>query len=216
MGCYNRKSFLQYNNSNNRGRQHFGWPATDDGPWLPPSMAATTIQRGHLRHVFLLRMIANRLEGGMDTLAAATTSIVWDGLLQQQIVPAIQQQQQQREAAFVMASHRRWSMAATTIQRGYLRHVFLRKIDATIHSCIQQHCLAHTSAHIRLTALGNANGASPLFGIANDNGTYPITGIANANRVLWGEYMASPLFGIGNGIASANSSCICTSDSFWK
>ena len=130
MGCYNRKSFLQYNNSNNRGRQHFGWPATDDGPWLPPSMAATTIQRGHLRHVFLLRMIANRLEGGMDTLAAATTSIVWDGLLQQQIVPAIQQQQQQREAAFVMASHRRWSMAATTIQRGYLRHVFLRKFDA--------------------------------------------------------------------------------------
>ncbi len=112
--------------------------------------------------------------------------------------------------------HRRWSMAATTIQRGYLRHVFLRKIDATIHSCIQQHCLAHTSAHVHLTALGNANGASPLFGIANDNGTYPIFGIANANRVLWGEYMASPLFGIGNGIASANSSCICTYDSFWK
>ena len=63
-------------------------------------------------------MIANKLEGGMD------------GLLQQKIVPAIQQQQQQREAAFRMASHRRWSMAATTIQRGHLRHVFLLRMIA--------------------------------------------------------------------------------------
>ena len=143
MGCYNSKSFLQYNNSNNRGRQHLWWPATDDGPvagpWLPPLSSVGT-----------------------------------------------------------------WGMC------------FCVRLTQTIHSCIQQHCLAHTSAHVHLTALGNANGASPLFGIANDNGTYPITGIANANRVLWGEYMASPLFGIGNGIASANSSCICTSDSFWK
>ena len=43
--------------------------------------------------------------------------------------------------------------AATTIQRGYLRHVFLRKIVATIHGFIRKLSLAHTSTHDRTTAL---------------------------------------------------------------
>ena len=104
-------------------------------------MRLLELQQHHRDWTLHIAMIANKLEGGMD------------GLLQQQIVAAMLQRQQRRDAASRMACHRRWSMAASTIQGGYLRHVFLRKIVTQIHSCIRQHSLAHPSAQHCIAAL---------------------------------------------------------------